>query len=145
MLSVTNSDSSHDIRQGRRLELRIGRVFGKGLKKYNSNDTRMFRSKRSMEDKEQTNSVCSTSRVSEHSDGCTLYCNSSGSKHLAGPSDICKNHRRQVWVSGRGMAPPRSGPWRGRGARQWNNGESCGMAGIHTNLYVTTKPQNDVN
>ena len=40
MLSVTNSDSSHDIRQGRRLEMRIGRVFGQGLKNlksYNSN------------------------------------------------------------------------------------------------------------
>ena len=62
MLSVTNSDSSHDIRQGRRLEMRIGSIFGQGLKKlknYNSNGTRMFRSKR--EDEEQTNSVCSTS------------------------------------------------------------------------------------
>ena len=40
MLSVTNSGSSHDIRQGRRLEMRIGRVFGQGLKNlknYNSN------------------------------------------------------------------------------------------------------------
>ena len=65
MLSVTNRDSSHDIRQGRRLEMRIGKVFGQGLKSlknYNSNGTRMFRSKR--EDEEQTNSVCSTSRES---------------------------------------------------------------------------------
>ena len=100
-------------------------------KNYNSNDTRMYRSKRSREDEEQKNSVCSTSRVSEHSDGCILYCNSSGSKHLAGPSDISSNHRRQgTW----GAAPPRFGPCGGRSAGQWSSGGSYCMAGIHTNL-----------
>ena len=40
------------------------------------------------------------------------------------------------------------GSWGGGGGRaagQWSSGGSCGIAGLHTNLYATTKLHKYVN